>query len=517
MRYRFLILWPIIFIQILTGTHTMAREASEATFALIVGVNQGVDDELPLLRYADDDAAMYFNLFRALGAKTLLLMRADKDTRLLQPQASAEARIPTKANLLDDIIVLRDEIARARQRGIKTALYFIYSGHGNAKGGQGYILLRDERLTSDDLETFVVKRMGADTTHVIVDACYSLLLASTRGPGGRRRPIVGFSHHGPLVDDENVGLLLSTTSSQKSFEWEGFQAGVFSHEVRSGLYGAADANGDGWVDYREIAAFVQKANAAIPNQRLRPRVFARHPSGSENLLDIRVALKRRLDIDGSSSAHYFMEDFRGIRIADFHNAPGQSLSIFRPLNMGNLYLRRVDTGTELFIPRVKQVVSVADLQEQDQGISKVAQRGPLEQSLRSLFSLPFSKKDVEEYSFEPVPVVDVYESAYSSMHWKDTVGWSLAGLSVASVISGVVSSVFALSYRSGVSSKTSQRDVASINDRIGQANTSAEISYALAAASGVLGLVFLLWPDSGVEFRMGNFSTTSGVEMYWRF
>src|SRR5437762_3404086 len=81
-----------------------------------------------------------------------------------------------------------------------------------------------------------------------------------------------------------VGLLLSSSSHRESHEWDGFEAGVFSHEVRSGLYGAADADGDGEVTYREIAAFVARADAAIPNERFRPQVYAHAPTHAPALL-----------------------------------------------------------------------------------------------------------------------------------------------------------------------------------------------------------------------------------------
>ena len=38
-------------------------------------MNRSVDTELEPLRYADDDAARYFDLFRVLGARTHLLLR----------------------------------------------------------------------------------------------------------------------------------------------------------------------------------------------------------------------------------------------------------------------------------------------------------------------------------------------------------------------------------------------------------------------------------------------------------
>ena len=41
-----------------------------AVYALIVGTNRSVDADLKPLRYADDDAVRYQELFRALGART---------------------------------------------------------------------------------------------------------------------------------------------------------------------------------------------------------------------------------------------------------------------------------------------------------------------------------------------------------------------------------------------------------------------------------------------------------------
>ena len=73
----------------------------------------------------------------------------------------------------------------------------------------------------------------------------------------------GFADVKGLRPRENVGLLLSTSSARESHEWSGFESGVFSHEVRSGLYGAADADGDGRVSYAEIAAFPPKTAAGL--------------------------------------------------------------------------------------------------------------------------------------------------------------------------------------------------------------------------------------------------------------
>ena len=266
-----------------------------AAFAIIVGVNQGVDRDLGALHFADDDAARYNDLFRALGARTYVLTRPDDNTARLHPQIAAEAQAPTARALAAVFTAVAADVAQARSRGVAATLYFVFAGHGVVSDGRGYLLLEDARLDGAELGR-LFDRVAAAETHAIVDACYSYFLAFARGPGGRHRPLRGVIDLPGLARRESVGLLLSTSSDRESHEWSAFQAGVFSHEVRSGLYGAADVDGDGQVSYREIAAFVERANAAVPNERFRPDVYARAPSHSDTLVDLRAARDRRLEL-----------------------------------------------------------------------------------------------------------------------------------------------------------------------------------------------------------------------------
>jgi hypothetical protein len=82
-----------------------------ATFALVIGVNASPEPDLPPLQFADDDAARYLDLFRALGARTYLLSRLDENTRRLHAQAAAEAIPPRRAELERTIAALSREVA----------------------------------------------------------------------------------------------------------------------------------------------------------------------------------------------------------------------------------------------------------------------------------------------------------------------------------------------------------------------------------------------------------------------
>lgn len=473
---------------------------AKAVFAVIVGSNVSVDTELPPLKYADDDAARYVDLFRLLGARTYLLTRLDANTARLHPQAAAEALLPRRAELEKTLAQAAVDVAQARARGVETLFYFIYAGHGSVRNGQGYITIEDLRLTGADVASKVVGAVGADQTHIIVDACDSYLLAYPRGPGGVRRPVEGFQETRGLADDERVGLFLSSSSSRESHEWEGFQAGVFSHEVRSGLYGAADADGDGQISYRELAAFVARANMAIPNERFRPQVHGRPPKGGSALLDLRQRTGRRIEIGGQHSGHYIVEDGRGVRIAETNVAPGTTVQIVRGAPNGTEYVRRVDDDKEFVIPADQPVVSVDELTPED---PRVASRGAAHEAFNLVFTLPFSNQDVAAFEdpaaawFAPRrPDADVGPQPRRGLPVRKVVGWGALGVGAVGLGIGVTFSLRAANESAASSPTDSQRGAAARNQRITDRNLAATLGYIGGGVVGVTGLVLLLWPDA---------------------
>jgi hypothetical protein len=479
-----------------------------ASFALIIGVNRSHEPDLPVLRYADDDAARYLDLFRLLGARTYLLARLDDNTRRLHPQAAAEAMDPKRAELATAVKRLSEDIALARRRGVEAVAYVVYAGHGNVRNGEGYVSLEDGPLTAPMLSDQVVGALGADRVHLIVDACYSYFLAYSRGPGGQRRPLPeGFTRAVGLAQADNVGLLLSTSSARESHEWEAFQAGVFNHEVRSGLFGAADADGDGQVSYREIAAFVERANAAIPNDRFRPQVHARPPKGSEQLVDLRPGLERRLEIEGSKGAHYVLEDANGVRLAEFHNAPGQPLRLLRPPPRGPVFLWRVGDATEFPVPVGPDVVTLESLSAEP---VRVASRGAAHAAFQHIFTLPFSRESVTGFQFPSAPPLAPEPGFWGS---RRSFGWSGLALGAASTGVGLWTTLKARDIRDGVTPELPQQEAAARNGRIRRLNTASGLLYGLGGAAALSGALLLLWPEADALPRVsaGNDGAAIGI------
>jgi hypothetical protein len=477
------------------------RTASAAergvNIVIIVGVNKSVDEGVADLRFADDDAARYFDLFTTLGTEAVLLARLDDNTRRLHARAASLARPPRLAELERAVSFAMGHAAVAKQRRAPVNLYFVYAGHGNVKDGAGYVSLEDSRLTGRELETRVLDKIRPDRAHFIVDACSSYFLAHARGAGGKRRKLQGFSSLGALGTRAEVGVLLSTSSARESHEWERVQAGVFSHEVRSGLYGAADADHDGRISYREIAAFVERANAAIANQRFRPEVYARPPSGSGTLVELGEGLKRRIEVDGGAAAHYVLEDHLGVYLAEFHNAPDERVALVRSAQSGRLYLGRAADGKEYVIEPELETVSTRTLalaEPQKQA------RGAAHEAFQKTFELPFGETTVRSFRFH-VPKDDGVEAdAEEGPNTRKIVGFGLLGLGAASSAVGGWVLVSAANARD-LPPTASQAEADDRNDEIRSKNVAGGVALGVGAAAFATGMTLLLWPDGDVRLR----------------
>ena len=341
----------------------------------------------------------------------------------------------------------------------------------------------------------MLRAAGAEESHVIIDACYSYLLAYRRGAGGRVRPVHGFSRLGGQLYCPDVGLLLSTSATRESHEWDGFQAGVFSHEVRSGLYGAADIDGDGQISYREIGAFVVRANAAIPNDRLRPDVFARPPQGRPQLVDLRPALRRGLVVEpGFEAGHYLIEDRAGNRLMDFHRPAGHGLRLVRPAGE-TVFLRNVETGGEYEIAAGTESVQAASLIRTR---SPVRPRGAAHIAFNLIFALPFDEPSVRAYRLPgPELLAGAEADEPSLLRWRRI---AATGAFAAAAAGGLATGAFVLASRAAAAeaARSPQTETAARNRGIEGRTRAALWLGAIPGAAATAGALFSFWPATSV-------------------
>lgn len=307
-------------------------ETSEV-FAVIVTNNRSTRLDRPDLQYADDDGARYYQLLTGVASpdNVHLLTRFDRATAATHPVERERVTPPRRSELLAALEATRSAVVRTHQAGKRAEFYFIFAGHGDVEAGTGYLDLEDSRLDSTFLEAEVVNRVGADVQHIILDSCNSFFVVNPRKPGGRRfatpRDLaLGFASRHP-----NVGVFLSTNSEAEVYEWSELESGIFSHEVRSGLSGAADANGDGRVSYAELAGFVDRANLKLPRASLRPQVFERGPGGDADapLFSPARARGRRVVL-GTAQRRIWIRGAAAERLIDLHKEAGDAMTIVVP-------------------------------------------------------------------------------------------------------------------------------------------------------------------------------------------
>ncbi len=385
--------------------------APRERFVLIVGNNTSSTLGRPPLQFADDDAAKYFDVFRLLApeANVRVLTELDKDTARLFPEVQQKAEPPTRARLTQAF----DEIAaRAREatlQGKESELFFLFAGHGDVEKGKGFLELADGTFTSDELEEALAK-VPVQRAHVVLDSCNSFFVLNPRKPGGRRYATPVDSVETLARRLPHVGVLLSTSAEAEVYEWSELQSGIFSHAVRSGLLGAADANGDGAVDYDELAAFVDTASRAVKNPAFRPRVFARGPAGDNqvHLMELASSGTAVLDVNEKDAVRLVVRDAEGLRWIDSHSEAGHRVRLsLPPATQGGSIERVLADGHSERLALPDGSGSLASLSAVG---GDPEPRGAAE-PLRALFAQPFGPQALAAFQSEqthaPAPVYGI--------------------------------------------------------------------------------------------------------------
>jgi hypothetical protein len=391
---------PIIalvgFALVLSGSRG-ATASPAKRYALIVANQRSLSPGVAPLEYADDDAAKYAEFFGAIASEVEVLAVLDRDAERLHPGVASRAKPPDRPSLLEALRNLFARIERDRAARLDVVFYFVMIGHGElAPSGEGYVSLLDSPFSRADLYREVLAKSPATINHVIIDACDSYFIVNQRGEPG---PDVGGPSRGERFAEElsrypNTGVLLSTSSAKESHEWSAYRAGVFSHELRSAMTGAADVNGDGAIDYSEIHAFVAAANLAVDDPRARVEPFVQPPRVrmSEPLVVLPEGrFSHYLAIPKGRPFRFYVEDDRGVRYADA-NVTGE-LDVYLGLLPRDAYWVRTFEGNrekriELAGSASRRIVVDRD----SLGRAEVARRGSSNDSFRAkLFAEPFGR------------------------------------------------------------------------------------------------------------------------------
>ncbi len=497
---------------------TMAAPSLAAVrLALVVGSNEALDPDLDALRYADDDALRTANLLGLVSDEVQVLVRLDRETEAFHEDLDWAA--PYRDTVLASIdMMVETGIERARA-GEDVTLYFAYSGHGNYDPeGRGYLHLEDGRLTLRDLfHRLVLPTEGICRVILIIDACNSGFLVSARGAAKRRAA-------GPttlrMEDYDHVGLILAASSAGEVREWGRYLAGIFSHQVRSGLLGGADLDGDGRVLFPELAAFVAAANDAVVNPVYRLSPYIRAPLGAPDhaVIDYREARAHtRIRVDLKGEKRLILTDDELVRYADLHledgftplmRLPGAGVWWFR---VGDREIR-VEAGAD-----EELLLSAQPASER----AHVSAKGVDSYLQRHLFEVPFGRGFAGEYLDGGYAESLVFTRRSMRPWYTNAWGW---GAVTTSLVTTSIATAFHFEARNAARAARSSNwanETNRYNRMVEQHNLTAGILYGIGGAAAVAGvLVFILderWDTRRVvpAFDRGKTTVRPGIGGVW--
>jgi hypothetical protein len=416
-----LLLLAIAFALTLIAVPGAAQSAPrKATFALIVTNNRSTRLGRAELRYADDDGAKYYETLRPLAGedRTFLLTEFDRDTERLFADLKSKALPPDRAHLAAAAARIAEQARAARAAGSDVELYFVFAGHGDVDEGRGFLELADAPFTSDDLYA-LLQSIPSTRSHVILDSCNSFFVINARKPGGRHFATPEDAARALSDRLPNVGVFLSTSAEAEVYEWSELQSGIFSYAVRSGLSGAADANGDGAISYAELRAFVNIASAEVKNPAYRPRVFARGPGGNDSgaLVDLRDVPGARVGLDPARSTRLTVRDPDDVPWIDVHTETGARTTLLLPAPWGpRAVLLESATSPDGSATKKRYTLDIgsdgapAALAQLTPTVERASARGP-DDMFRALFARPFGPRAFAQYEAEersrPAPVYGI--------------------------------------------------------------------------------------------------------------
>jgi hypothetical protein len=305
------------------------------------------------LRFADDDAAAFYELISAVAGDVHLLTVMDRETQALYPSLDAVARPPTLGELRSALAAVRRAIDEDHARGIASALFVFFSGHGSAGERGGPVLaLLDGGITRELLYDEILAQQSADYVHLFVDACHAEAVVRPRDADARAVPVRDADAETFLVRDTlsrfpRVGAIVAAASDAQAHEWDPLAHGVFTYELLSALRGAADVNRDGRIEYSEIYAFLAAANRGVEDRRVRLSVVAHPPAVAPRVAVLDLArfrgtkMARLVDVPAQTGL-VEIEAGDGRRLVSLHGEQGSTTDLLVPAG-ATIYVR---TGTK---------------------------------------------------------------------------------------------------------------------------------------------------------------------------
>jgi Caspase domain len=282
--------------------------------AIVVGNNHGLIGDVPL-RFAEADAQKVAHALVDLGG-----FSADEVHVVLA--ATPEA--------------LRARLAQLQPAGDGEVLFY-FSGHADPRR----LHMAGGTLDLDELRA-AVERTGGALRIFVVDACNSG--AFVRDKGATKGASFDLSLAQPDPHARGTITITSSSADEIAQESDRLEGSFFTHYWVAGLYGAADANGDGLVTLEEAYHYAHHQTLA---RTIESRGGVQHPSfrlqiagqGDVVLAHLARASARLELVPGDAPGQYFILDAPGQLV--LMEAPGAAAVRLPP---GRYRVRKREAG-----------------------------------------------------------------------------------------------------------------------------------------------------------------------------
>ena len=274
--------------------------------ALLVGANKGGPDRA-VLRYAVADARAVGKVLEDMGGVLI------GDGRYLED--------PDKAALLEAIRSLAADVERARRTSRRVEVIFYYSGHSDEES----LFLGEEKVSYAELKD-LINTLAADVRIAILDSCASGALTLPKGVIKRPPFLMDTAY-----DMKGYAFVASSSASEAAQESGRLGRSFFTHNLVSGMRGAADMNLDGRITLNEAYQFAFDGTLV---QTERTMAGAQHPSrhiqmsgtGDVVFTEIRKSAAV-LVLDVSFAGRVFVHDAAGALLVELNKPAGREVAI----------------------------------------------------------------------------------------------------------------------------------------------------------------------------------------------
>lgn len=316
-----------------------------ATYAVVVGISNYQDEQIPDLKYADRDAEAFANFLRSPAGGYL-----DGDhLQLLTNEAATAGNIANALYWLVNVCKEADYVI----------IYF--SGHGDVeakfRGQPGFLLCWDAppqvymaggTVQLGLLQT-VISTLSLDNkakVTVITDACRSGKLAGSDNNGSQ------LTNANLKTQYANEIKILSCQPDEYSIEGEqwGGGRGAFSYHLLDGLYGLADGDANGVINLREIRNYLEEhVSEEVAPQRQLPMTIG---NGNETLASVLPEMLEQLRQGKKGQMPIFTTtDSRGIEeevLAAADSVGRSTYAAFKNALKNKVFIKPVDACADVY-------------------------------------------------------------------------------------------------------------------------------------------------------------------------